>query len=184
MIRILLPRGQSKTNYGNQSLLVGIRNEVTVCVWCLSVKTPPSTSAYSRRKDNSMSTLRLSKSEVFRLYGVSVSPNESGEYQLEAFNDDAFNQDIDAEDLNETLNGLADATYGQGSRWYEVTDDSFDDNGKVCIEISDSARLAIQDISGKVDTDPDHSRFYLLVDAQLSEFCWVVAEPTGAVYSG
>jgi len=117
---------------------------------------------------------------MFRLFGVSESPNENGEYPLESFDNDAFNEDIDADDLDESLTRLADATYGQGSRWYEVTDDSFDDNGKVCIEINDDDRLELQDITDKIDTDTEHSRFYILVDAQLSDYRWVVAEPKGA----
>ena len=128
--------------------------------------------------------MRLTSNEVFRLYGVSESLNVSGEYQLKSFDNDAFNEDIDADELYETLNRLAEATYGQGSRWYEITDDSIDSEGKVSIDISYDDRLEIQDISGTVDTDPEHSRFYILVDAQLSDYWWVVAEPKGAVYSG
>ena len=127
---------------------------------------------------------KLFSRKLFRLYGVSDSPNENEEYLLEAFNDDAFNEDIDVEDLNETLTGLADATYGQGSRWHEIIDDHFEDNGKVCIEINDDDRLEIQDITDKIATDSEHPKFYILVDAQLSDYCWVVAESKGVIHSG
>ena len=128
--------------------------------------------------------MRLISSAVFRLYGVSENLDENGEYRLEAFEDDAFNEDIDVGEIDEALNGLADASYGQGCCWYEVTDDSYESNGKIEIEINDDDRLEIQDITDKISIDSDHSRFYILADVQLLEYQWVVAEPKGAVYSG
>ena len=127
---------------------------------------------------------KLSSREMFRLYGVSENLNEDGVYSLESFDDDAFNEDIYIDDLDETLNGWADATYGQGGRWCEITDDSFDSEGNISIEINGDDRLEIQDIIDKISTDSERSRFYVGVDAQLSEYRWVVAEPTGAVHSG
>ena len=126
--------------------------------------------------------MRLTSNEVFRLYGVSESLNESGEYQLESL--DAFNEDSNADDLDETLNELADATYGQRSHWYEITDDSYDTEGKICISINDDDCLEIQDITDKIAIDSEHSRFFILVSAELTDYQWVVAEPKGAVYSG
>ena len=128
--------------------------------------------------------MRLLQSDVFRLYGVSDVLNEEEEYPLESFGNDAFNEDIDAGGIDEALNGLADVTYGNGSRWFEITDDMYDGKGKVCIEINDDDRLEVRDLTDKVDTDSERSRFYILADAQLSEYCWVVAEPKGTVYSG
>ena len=128
--------------------------------------------------------MRLSTSMAFRLYGVSEHLNEDGVYPLESFEDDAFNEDIDADDLDGTLNELADVTYGQRSHWYEITDDSYDSEGKICISINDDDRLEIQDITEKIDIDSEDSRYFILVDAKLSEYRWVVAEPKGAVYSG
>jgi len=128
--------------------------------------------------------MQLSARELFRLYGVSENLNEDGVYPLESSDDEAFHEGISAEGLNGTLNKLADATYGQGGRWYEITDDHLNSKGNISIEINDDDRLEIQDITDKVATDSEHSRLYILVNAHPSEYQWVVAEPKGTVYSG
>lgn len=128
--------------------------------------------------------MRLSQSEVFRLYSVAEYLNEEEMYLLESFDNDAFNEDIDAGELGEALNRLAKATYGQDSRWYEIIHDYHDGKGKVCIKIDDDDRLEVQDIAHMVDGDCSQYRYHILVNAQLSDYRWVVAIPEGTVYSG
>ena len=122
--------------------------------------------------------MNLISSDVFRLYCVSTNLNENGEYPLEPLNNDALNQDIDEDDLDEALDELADTSYGQeGGRLFEVTHVCYDENGKICAELGDDECLEIQDITDKIATDSEHSRFFILCDAQLSDYLWVVAEP-------
>ena len=90
---------------------------------------------------------------------------------------DAFSQDIDEEGFNEALNELAYAIYGQGSRWFEITDDLYDENGKFCIDIDGNDCFEIQDITDMIPIFSKHTRFYILVNGLRTEYQWVIAVP-------
>jgi hypothetical protein len=81
---------------------------------------------------------------MFRLYGVSENLDESGQYQLMPLDVDAFNEDIDENEIEDTLTGLTEVLYGHesGCSWYEITDDMFDD-GKIGIEIENDKRVLL-----------------------------------------
>ena len=130
--------------------------------------------------------MRLLKQSMYRLYDLSEKQNEDGCYELVPFSDDiaAYNQDIVADSIDETLTELADALYGQGSRWYEITDGDYTEDGKIDMEIDDDNRLEIRDITDTIDSDPERSQFFIVVDANRTDYQWVIATSQGAVYSG
>jgi hypothetical protein len=81
---------------------------------------------------------------------------------------------------------LADATYGGENccgHWYEITDDMCDSEEIFCVEIEGGARLEGQDIANTILDMSEHTRRFILVDVQLTEYKWVVADPKGTVYS-
>ena len=89
---------------------------------------------------------------------------------------DVFNECVEEEGLDETLNELAEAIYGQGSRWFEITDDLYDGAGKFCIETDDD-RLEIDDITEEIPVFESDTRFFILVNGTRSEHQWVIAVP-------
>lgn len=131
--------------------------------------------------------MQMVKHEKFRLYDLTEIQIEGCRHiEYAPFSDDlnAFNEAIDADDLNETLNELAEAIYGQCSRWFEIIDDSYDGEGKFRIELNDDDYIEIQDIIDMISVFAEHTLFYILVDAQLTEYRWIVVVPKGTVYSG
>ena len=126
--------------------------------------------------------MQLLMCNLFRLYAVSETPDEHGQYNLVPFRNNTFNQDIDESKTNEVLEGLVDAFYEQGG-WYEIADKIYD--GVIRIDLDDDERLEVRDIIDQINTDPDRCRrLYILVDAECTEYQWVVAVPQGTVYSG
>jgi hypothetical protein len=124
--------------------------------------------------------MKLNASNFIRLYSLSTEPNESDHYSLEPFSDNnaALNQDIEEDSINESLDELAD-----GGSWHEITDDSYADEGKIHIDIGDDGRIEIRDITDSIDCESEKSRFFVLVDVERSEYEWIVAVPSGTVYS-
>jgi hypothetical protein len=125
--------------------------------------------------------MKLNANNWTRLYRLSAEPNERGRYTLEPFTDNntAFNQNIEEDSLDESLTELA----ADGS-WHEITDDNYADDGKIHIDFDGDDRLEIRDITGSVDHEPEKCRFFVLVDAERSEYEIVVAVYSGTVYSG
>ena len=125
----------------------------------------------------------LSCKKTLRLFAVSESPNEAnGMYGLEAFNDTSFNQVFDETEINEKLDDLLNHLFG-GGQWFEVTDDEYGPDGNLCFSIDDDNLLEINDLTEKIDCDPEKSTYYVLIDQEYSERRWVVAERQGFVYS-
>lgn len=118
----------------------------------------------------------LNQVEAIRLYVVSTSPDGNGAYKLDVFDDDAFNDAFDSDDLNETLADVANYLYGQGSHWLEVNDDLYNDGGEICLD--DDGIIRIRDISRKILTLGD-SRIFVVSNVECSECCWIVAEMHG-----
>ena len=130
--------------------------------------------------------MELHSSSYYRLYDVAASVDENGAYALQAFDDVAFNEVVDADELYEMLGELADSRFGQSRcRFFEVTNDTdiVPENGKLRFDVDDG-QLEIRDIVDRIDVDPEESRFFIIVDAKCSEYGWVVATPQGNVYSG
>ena len=128
--------------------------------------------------------MNLTSTKTFRLYDVSTKLDEHGYYGLEAFTNNAFNEVIGEEELNETLGDLAGDLFGQSSRWHEITDNVMTGkNGKLCIDLDNNDWLEVRDIVAQIDADQEDCRFYVLVNASRMEYGWVVAVPEGTVYS-
>ena len=129
--------------------------------------------------------MNLYSSLLYRLYDVAASVDENGAYGLEAFDDVAFNEVVDSDELYEMVGQLVDSRFGQsGCHYFEVTGETDSENGKLRFDFDDDNRLEIRDIVDLIDADPDESRFFIIVDAQCTEYGWVVATPQGNVYSG
>jgi hypothetical protein len=90
---------------------------------------------------------------------------------------DEFNEYIDEEMFDETLNALAFATCGQGGRWFEITDDLYDGAGKFSIEVDDNDRLEIKDITDGIPVFSRDTRFYIVVNESLTDYRWVIVVP-------
>jgi hypothetical protein len=140
--------------------------------------------------------MELVKKETFRLCDLVETQIEGKlHYERAPFSDDLsylfeeyidFNRVIDADDLDEMLNDLVDATYGEDSHghWFAITGDMPDCDGIIHIKIKDDERLEIQDITDRILDLSEYTRLFILVKRQLTEYKWVVADPKGTVYSG
>jgi len=129
--------------------------------------------------------MRLFSQEFVRLYAVSET-KKSGKHRLEAFkgNMKPFNEAVDKEELGETLVDLAEALWGEsGCRYYEITNEMApNEYGRLHIYDND-ARFEFRDIVSKIDADPMKSQFFVLVNADLTDRCWAVAQSEGTIYS-
>lgn len=129
------------------------------------------------------------QTENVRLYLVAETVNERGRYDLELFENDDFDNEIDSEDVGYQLNDLLDYLFGGGlcveadERFEYNFSVSFDDVGNVCIQHNDFT-IEIPDIIGKINAKHDDSKFYIMIDGEFSEYRWVVVESQGVVYSG
>jgi len=127
-----------------------------------------------------MPNLRCRKS--LQLFAITESPNETnGLYGLIEFDDSSFNQAFDETEIDERLNDLITHLYG-GGMYFEITDDMYID-GNLSIPIDDNDRLDITDLTEQINVDSEKSTCYVLVDGQCRDFCWVVAEVQGYVYT-
>jgi len=52
---------------------------------------------------------------MFRLYGVSESPNESGKYQLVPFDKKVFNRVVEERKIEDRIFKITGALYGHGN---------------------------------------------------------------------
>ena len=128
--------------------------------------------------------MRLNASKTYRLHDVSEILDEHGHYGLGAFADNAFNEVVAEEELDETLSQLADVLFGQSScLWFEITDDVQTENGILCFDLGDNDWLEVPDIVDKIDVDPMESRLYVMVNASRTEHYWVAALPADPVCS-
>jgi len=134
--------------------------------------------------------MEIRKIDLMRLYAVSETANENGRYDIVPFdfqpdfkpdfNPDFtrpdFNHEFEKEDLNAVLDALVDYIYGGGT--YTEVDETADIEtcGEfVRIQVGESL-IEVPDVLDKVSNDPDTSTTYLLVNRELTEGCWIVAE--------
>jgi len=125
---------------------------------------------------------QLLKIETARLYAVSETPNAKALYGLEPFESDDFNKKFDFDNIDDELKALTDYLF-DGGEYFQITDEDYDENGNVSIQSGDDS-IEIPDIVEKIETDPDRSTFYIVVDRQYTEYRWVVAEMQGTSYQG
>ena len=72
----------------------------------------------------------------YRFYPLSETPDDDGQYRLRAFIDSTLNVPVGTEELDGTLDQIAESLLGQASRWREnKADMKTDVNGKLCIAI-------------------------------------------------
>jgi len=121
--------------------------------------------------------MKIRKIEMMRLHAVSETPNGNGMYDLVPFDfkEPDFNQEFEREDINDELDALVKYYYGNGA-WVEVDETDVETCGEfVRIQVGESL-IEVPDILDKINSDPDISTTYLLVDRELTEGCFVVAE--------
>ena len=135
-------------------------------------------------------TRSLGNTKEYRLHSVSGVLNKNGHYGVEAFRDAAYNAIVDKEELEETLEELADCQFGGGgNRYFEVPKDvegGFTNHATIRIYGGlnwDDDSFEIRDVINLIDA-PKSSRLFVMVNANRTEHQWIVAEPQGAVYSG
>jgi len=138
---------------------------------------------------------------MYRLYNLLETQNEGKHhYERAPFSEDLsdvfeepidFNSDVDADDLAEMLDDLTDAIYGEDiygddsdGFWFEISEDLYDcDRATFRVE-HDGESLEFSDILDRIADLPKHSRLFLLVAEDLTEYKWVVAVPKSTVYFG
>ena len=137
--------------------------------------------------------MELVKKERCELYDLSEIQIEGvRHYKRAPFPDDlsntyeSFNGDFNEDELDNVLCNLTEATYGEDnySFYIEITDDTVRDNGNLRITIKNDERLEIQDITPRILDLSKDTRLFILVNEQLTEYKWVVADPKGTVYLG
>ena len=132
---------------------------------------------------------------TFRLYNLVKTQIEGKRHYVRApFSEDLsyvfedpidFNRDVDSDDLDEMLDDLTDAIYGEDGCWFEITDDLFNSDKAIFrVKNNDGKSLVFSDILGRIADSPKHSRLFILVDMELMEYEWVVAVPKSTVYFG
>jgi len=123
--------------------------------------------------------MKLYASNLLRLYAVGDS-DENGDCKLEEFDNGDFNETIDAVEIDTTLRELTDSIYGRGD-CFEITNDMREDD-KIVIELDGDDRIEIRDVRLDVDVNPEDVRFFVSVNAQRSEYQWIVAASQGTTY--
>ena len=125
--------------------------------------------------------------EEFGLYYVSQKKNGNGKYRLEAFSHDSFSLESffreyidednlnDGDNLNKALDELLNVIYENGGRWYKI-DHTPHENKWNNISLNDHDSLRFENIISEIDTNPWFSQFYILVNAELTEYHWFVAK--------
>jgi hypothetical protein len=121
---------------------------------------------------------------MFKLYGVSETPNKSGWFPLVSFDNDTFNQIVDEDEIEDTLARLVRVLYGRGGKknCHEITKNMCN-NGTISIYIDWDKRLKIQNIIEKISVPPMRSRFFIVVNTECKKCQWVVATLQCTVYS-
>lgn len=129
---------------------------------------------------------KLVTSCMVRLRSVSEKLNKNGGYKLVPFKNDAFNEEIDASEIENMLTDLVDDIYGReyGNRWFQVGSDYDTDKDELfSIKIDDfdrpktddCDRLEIHNIVDLIDSGSGIFQFYLLFSESRKEYQWVVA---------
>jgi hypothetical protein len=109
------------------------------------------------------------------LYGVSDNLDESGQFQLVPFDNDVFDEDFDNDVVDEAIFKVADAIYGFGNGSWLLPIYSG------CILTKNTIGLEVRNIVDMIDTDPDHSRFYIVGNESRTDYRWIVAVSQGMV---
>ena len=121
--------------------------------------------------------MKVKRIEMMRLYAVSETANEKGDYDLIQFDDSLsnFNQEFERDCLDETLNALVSRLYG-GGFCIEVDETELETcGGRIRLQVGEH-RVEVPDILDKINADPDDSKTYLLLDRTLNDARFVVAE--------
>ena len=127
---------------------------------------------------------KLVQVEKVHLFSVSESLNEQGLYALELFDPKGSSSEFDRDHIDDELKDLVDRLFGSGECFEIDANTDYDDGGNIRIEVGGESCLVIPDIIEKIDTDPEKSTFYVLVDAEYTEYRWVVIEPSRTVFRG
>ena len=125
----------------------------------------------------------LTETKIVRLYAVSECPDDDGKFELMPFQWDEFNREFDENCLDDELNSLCEYLY-DGARYFEITKELCGNDESIPIQIDGEVKFVIRDIVGKIDSDFDRSEYYIFVNKECTEYCWVVAEMQETVYSG
>lgn len=121
------------------------------------------------------SKMKLKAREMFDLGRVCEVPNEHGRYEVREIYDEGFEDFIDNEKFEETLDKLAKHIYGEGAHWHDAQEKFDPYYGKICIDLVLDKRLEIEDITDKIRTDTGCGiRFIILVNRELTEYQWIV----------
>ena len=133
----------------------------------------------------------LDDSKKFRLFAVSKRLDNYGIHRLVPFNSDEFNQEFDEDCIDDELERLCGYLYG-GAKCFEISDDICDYEGNIYIQFDPNNRNknVIRDITGKIDTDPGNSKYYIFFNRRMrKEYLWVVVKqmpppPRNHAYTG
>ena len=131
-----------------------------------------------------------------RLRSVSEKLNKKiGKYPLVSFKDDAFNEEMDANEIEDTLTNLVNDLYGNGygNRGFQVSFDCepHEDEGIYAyedeiirinvedypdrLETDDCDRLEIHNIFDLIDVESGCFQYFILFDRSRYRYQWVVA---------
>jgi hypothetical protein len=138
---------------------------------------------------------------MYRLYDLLETQIEGKRHYVRApFSEDLsdvfeepidFNRDVDADDLDEMLDDLTDAIYGEDiygddsdGFCFEISEDLYDCDRAIFRVKYDGESLEFSDILDRIADSPKHSRLFILVAEDLTEYKWVVAVPKSTVYFG
>lgn len=129
----------------------------------------------------------LHKTEKLRFYQVAETINEKGFYSLEPFENDAFNQTFDVDEIDDEIGSLL-GLCGSGlivearERSGKNLSISFNEDGNVFIRY-DGNSIEIRNITDKIIADPDNSIFFIWIDGDFSKYRWFVVKLHEVVYS-
>jgi hypothetical protein len=138
--------------------------------------------------------MKLHAQEFVRLCAVAETKDKSGKYPLQQFSAhmNSFNKTIDSRDIDDTLWGITNALLGEykedqrykSRSCCEVTKEiKPDENGRLCFDIGNHDRLAVRNIVNKINlAGVERCRFFVLINAQRTEYRWVVAVSEDMVY--
>lgn len=139
---------------------------------------------------------KMNRTDKVFLFRVADEVNDDGFYELKPFKNDHYCAPIDNDRLDEALNDVCNNVLDV-SGFYEVipksmyphthpskrSDYKYDECGNIYITTSSDDRIVIPDIIDKIDANPDISSFYVFVDKEEPEYCWVVAVYQRTIYS-
>ena len=120
--------------------------------------------------------------QTMRLYGITELPDENKLYACVPFQSDKFNKVFDGDKIDDELELLCDYLYG-GGEYYPIDDEMHGDDGNIHIQVASDCEIVIRDIS-KDFACTYMAEYYILVNEESTEYCWIIAEPLKSVYSG